>query len=136
MNTKCLEPQASLSQTSACATDKLLDGLYKTHLIDQADLIAKANGLDAKDVAKLIQEDCSSLGAWLSGEGQRKYGHLREYDLLLAAHQSYRCVMAIVANVAAQGQTASLQQALIDSLHLKSASQAVGVATHHLRSVA
>jgi aerotaxis receptor len=112
-----------------------LDQAYQAHLQTKAELIAKAVGCDIKDVAKFMADDSCALGKWLYGEGRQKYGSMREYELLLAAHQTFYCVIAIIADVAAQRESANFHEALIESAHLKAASTEVGLAIRNLRSV-
>jgi len=112
----------------------ILNQAYQAHLQSKSDLIAATFGCDINDVDMFTHDDRCVLGSWLYGEGQKRYGEMREYELLLSAHQTYYCVISIIADVAAHRDRSNFQEALIESAHLKAASLSVGLAINVLRS--
>ena len=51
------------------------------------------------DVDRVRRDDCCGLGKWLHTNGQRYYGALPEFTLLIEKHRSFHEVAGIVANV-------------------------------------
>ncbi len=111
-----------------------LETAYRAHLLCKAALITEARQNPAQTATDIVARHRCELGKWLSDDGEKLYGTFAEFRRVIAKHEYYYSVVAIVANIADRKGVANFHGELISSPPFARASMEVGIAINELKA--
>jgi hypothetical protein len=111
-----------------------LENFYTEHLMCKSRLLLEVQENKNLSASTIFKSHRCNLVNWLVGEGERTYGNYAEYRRLLAKHQEFYAIAAILADIAEKKRFGGFHEELLTSQYFTKASMEVGVAVNELKA--
>jgi hypothetical protein len=115
-------------------TEITLENFYSEHLLCKSQLLSDVQKNTNLCASTVLKNHKCNLVNWLIGEGERTYGNYGEYRRLLAKHQEFYAIAAILADIAEKKRFGGVHEELLSSQYFNKASMEVGVAANELKA--